>query len=442
MDTKTIKAVGFGLTRSEVAFDKLSVARPQLGENSLLVKMLRSGICHSDVHTALGHWGDVKYPIIPGHEGLGRVIEKGKAVTDFEVGDLVGIGCMIDSCGECYSCKTNREQDCEKVVLTYNSVDWKNNNFRTHGTYSSKYVINSKFAIHVPENADLDRTPSLMCAGITVFSPIRQANVKEGDTVAVLGLGGLGHMAVKMLQELGCTVIAMDLHDKEEFARKLNVPFVRINYSEELDKSYHKKFDFVISTIPYQYDINYYLPMMKYNGTFAIVGLPPYDECSSVSIKDLILKYPNVRIMGSQIGGIEETQLCVDFCIAANIYPEVTKINADAESLNQAYLDLLNGNVDGRYVINLEGIEDGSVKEEVASDGSEEESSMEQAQDIYAKEKEILHRQPTYEVIQTLEGNTPTTPEHNTNPELPDTDDEYDIIETVGYYSTGGQLNN
>lgn len=352
MNIERIKAVGFGYIKPDSGFQRINFTRRPVGPKDIQIEILYAGICHSDIHTVLNHWDKVeKYPLIPGHEIFGKCTAIGDQVTNFSVGDLVGIGCMVDSCKECQSCKNGREQDCCKTVLTYASFDWRHDNEYTQGGYSNTIVVSEDFAIKFPKEVKQEKAAPLLCAGITTYSPIKQANVSERDIVGVIGLGGLGTMAVKYMKELGCKVIAFDTSDKEKYADKLGIGFVCMK--DGIDESLYRKFDFMISTVPYKYDINDYLPLMKYNGSFAIVGLPPYDECPSISIKDMILKYPGVKIFGSQIGGIQETQECVNFSVAKNIYPEAEIIEPNTESLDKAYKSLLNGNVEGRFVIDM-----------------------------------------------------------------------------------------
>lgn len=357
MNIERIKSIGFGIEKADDKFKEIHFTRRPLGPKDILIEIVYAGICHSDLHTIKQHWGDIQhFPLIPGHEIVGKVIKIGDSVLKFKEGDYAGIGCMVNSCKECPACKSFREQDCKKAVLTYGSRDWTADNEWTQGGYSTNYVVNQDFAICVNKDKvkDMSKIPSLMCAGITTYSPIKQANVEEDMICGVLGLGGLGHMAVQYLQAINCKVIAFDNKDKEDFANKLGIGFVNIN--DGIDESLYKKFDFIISTIPYKYDLNTYLPLMKYNGNFAIVGLPPHDECPDLNLKDMILKYPGVRIWGSQIGGIAETQECVDFSIEHNIYPIVKEIEATPEAINKAYEEMLNGNIDGRFVIDIKSL--------------------------------------------------------------------------------------
>lgn len=319
-----------------------------------MIEILYAGICHSDLHTVENHWGEAGFPLVPGHEIVGKVIKVGKNVNDFKPGDCAGIGCMVNSCGECCACDHDREQECKKVVLTYNAKNWDDNDEITQGGYSTCYVLNHRFAIKVKcDEEDLPKIPSLMCAGITTFSPIVQAGVKEKSIVFVAGLGGLGHMAAQYLKVIDCQVVAFDTRDREDLARAVDVKFAKIEDDGEIDESFNKKFDFGIITIPYKYDLKKYLRLLHCGGKLAIVGLPPYDECPGISIKDLILEFPGVELFGSLIGGIRETQECVDFSVAKGIYPIVHEIEPTGDAIDEAYREMRDGDVDGRFVIRM-----------------------------------------------------------------------------------------
>lgn len=354
MDIERIKCVGFGLQGPHQNFQKIEFTRPAIGDDDILIEILYAGICHSDLHTVENHWDEANFPLVPGHEIVGRVIRCGKDVKNFKPGDYAGIGCMINSCGECCACEHDREQECKKMVLTYNAKNWDDNDEITQGGYSTCYVVNQDFAIKVDcKEEDLPKIPSLMCAGITTFSPIRQANVEEGSTVFVAGFGGLGHMAAQYLKAINCQVVAFDIEDREELARAVDVKFAKIEEDSNIDESFEKKFDFGIITIPYNYDLKKYMRLLHCGGKLAIVGIPPYDECPSISIKDLIHEFPGVELFGSLIGSIKETQLCVDFSIKSNIFPIVEEIEPSAEAIDEAYQKMRNREVDGRFVIKM-----------------------------------------------------------------------------------------
>ena len=366
MDIERIKCVGFGLQGPHQNFQKIEFTRPAIGDDDMLIEILYAGICHSDLHTVENHWGEANFPLVPGHEIVGKVIRCGKDVKKFKAGDYAGIGCIINSCGECCACDHGREQECKKIVLTYNAKNWNDNDEITQGGYSTCYVVKQDFVIKVDcKEEDLPKIPSLMCAGITTFSPIRQANVEEGSTVFVAGFGGLGHMAAQYLKAINCQVVAFDIEDREELARAVDVKFAKIEEDGEIDESFEKKFDFGIITIPYNYDLKKYMRLLHCGGKLAIVGIPPYDECPDISIKDLIHEFPGVELFGSLIGGISETQLCVDFSIKANIFPIVEEIEPTAEAIDEAYQKMRNREVDGRFVIKMKDFDKPEDKEEI-----------------------------------------------------------------------------
>lgn len=342
-----MKSKGFAY-ENDGHFHEINFNRHDPKEHDIVIDILYAGICHSDIHTVYQHWGKVKLPLIPGHEILGIVKEVGKEVTKFKPGDYAGIGCLIGSCHHCSACSSNEEQYCEEgPVLTYASHDQYNNGEYTQGGYSINYVVDERMAIKVPTGVDYKKIPSLMCAGITTYSPIKQSNVKAGDKCAVIGFGGLGHMAVKYLKSLGAEVDTYDIVDKDN---KLGTNFTKVTKFTKLP---NKKYDFAISTVPYDYDLKSYLGMMKRHSDFAIVGVPPLNDTPSIDITDIVIKYPSINIYGSQIGGIKETQECVNYSIQNNIYPEVVLIEPNVESIEKAYKDVIDGKVEFRYCINM-----------------------------------------------------------------------------------------
>lgn len=351
-----IKSVGFGLNEPMGKFQRIEFTRRPVEDHDILIEILYAGICHSDIHVARGEWGkwhDSK--LIPGHEIVGIVKEVGKEVTKFKVGDIAGIGCMVCSCGECENCKNGLEQYCDDgTVLTYDSADYHHNDEITRGGYSTNYVLHENFAVKISKTAanKLEKIPSLMCAGITTYSPIASADV-EGKVCAVAGLGGLGHMAVKYLHSFGAKeVYAFDTVNKGDYAKDLDITFMNAN--ERNFKKCFEKFDFLISTIPFDYNLEDYLSMVKRGGSLAIVGLPEFSaNKTNFTVKTLIFEGGNKKIWGSQIGGIAETQECVDYSIKHSIYPDVEIISPDPEEINKAYENVRNGKVRFRYVIDM-----------------------------------------------------------------------------------------
>lgn len=341
------------LTNGWAAYDEKAIFKPikfkrsALKDNEILLKTLYSGICHSDIHQAKNEWGRTIYPIIPGHEIVGEVIEIGKNVKDFKIGDYAGIGCMINSCKTCEACLESKEQFCENgVVWTYNSCNHYDDNEITKGGYSNKIKVREDFAIKIPQNAPLNLIAPLFCAGITTYSPLKFSNIKNNDNVAIAGFGGLGIMGFKYAKAMGANVsIIARNNKKKDIALKLGAN----EYFDDV-KKINKKFDMILITIPAKYDINDYLKILKYGGEIAIVGLPPINEDVSIKVNQLI-PMANKKVYGSLIGGIKETKEMLDFSLKHKIYPEVKLIKAN--EINQAYDELLNSGSDFRYVIDF-----------------------------------------------------------------------------------------
>lgn len=333
----------------EWKFKPFSFTRHALGQNDILIEILYAGICHSDLHSVSGDHHGTTYPIVPGHEIVGRVVAVGQKVSKFKIGDYAGVGCMVNSCGECDACKRSEEQFCErgKSIFTYNSVDYFHGNENTYGGYSNNIVVSENFGIKVAKDADISKIAPLLCAGITTYSPIKFSKVKKGDKVAVAGLGGLGHMALKYMIALGAEVTCFDIvPSKKKAVLKLGAKrFIDVN-SDDF-KKIKNEFDFIISTIPYEYDINAYHKMLKLNGEMAIVGLPVKANINGV---DMIWNFRK-KIYSSLIGGIKETQEMLDYSIKNNIYPEVEII--PITRLDEAYQNVAKGRVEFRYVIDM-----------------------------------------------------------------------------------------
>ncbi len=350
-----IASKGLAVDSAAGKFHKYEFTRHPMGDNDVLVEILYSGICHSDLHQVHSDWVPGTYPMVPGHEIAGRVVAVGKNVTKFKVGDLAGVGTMVNSCGECEHCKSGEEMFCDKrkTVYTYNSRDVFHNNETTMGGYSNNIVVNEHFVVKIPQGADLKRIAPLLCAGITTYSPIRFSNVKKGDHVGVAGFGGLGHIAVKYAVSLGAEVTVFDISEqkREDALRMGAVRYVNVNNPDEL-KGLNNTQDFIISTIPAHYEPLMYVSMLKKNGELAIVGLPSNKECPSISIG--ILPYmANRKIYGSLIGGMKETQEMLDYSVAHNIYPEVEVIPASGAAVDDAYRKVAAGEVKFRYVIDM-----------------------------------------------------------------------------------------
>jgi len=347
-----VPAKGMAMTSKDPHFTPLEFTRHAVGDNDILIDIMYSGICHSDIHMGKNEWRPTTYPYVGGHEIAGRVAKVGKNVTKFKVGDYAGIGCIINSCGECDHCKKGEEQFCEKGMIgTYQSKDYKHNDEITQGGYADNYVVSEKYAIKIPKSADMKRVASLLCAGVTTYSPIHFSNVKKGDTVAVAGFGGLGHMAVQYLVKLGANVTIFDItEDKRADAKRLGaVAYVNVNNTEEL-QGQNEKYSFIISTIPAKYDPVLYVKMLKMGGEMAIVGLPATENTPNIPISSFVYS-AHRKVYGSLIGGIPETQEMLDYSVANNIYPEVEIIAAD--KIDEAYQNVIEGKVKFRYVIDM-----------------------------------------------------------------------------------------
>ncbi len=345
---------GFAVTSTNGKFQPYEFNRHAIGDDEIKIDILYAGICHSDVHHVRGDWGKEEYPMVPGHEIAGKVSAVGKNVIKFKVGDYAGVGCLVNSCGHCEYCKAGLEQYCKEAVLTYHDHDQFHNNETTQGGYSNNIVLTEKFAIKIPKNADLKKVAPLLCAGITTYSPIRYADVKKGDKVAVAGFGGLGHMAVQYLVKLGAEVTVFDITEEKRADAEIYgaVKYVNVKNPEET-KGLESSFNFLISTIPASYDLNMYLKMIKIDGYLAIVGVPPFENMPTIGV-DKFVWAGNRKVFGSQIGGIPETQKMLDYSIANNIYPEVEIILATANSIENAYQNVLDGKVKFRYVIDMQ----------------------------------------------------------------------------------------
>ena len=350
-----INSKGIAAISKNMNFTVREFTRHPIGENDILIEILYAGICHSDIHSVNGDWGVANYPVVPGHEIAGRVVAIGKNVTKFKVGDYAGVGCMVNSCGECVNCLNNQEQYClNRAVFTYDNVDRFHDNEITQGGYSDNIVVSDKFAVLIPSNAQIEKVAPLLCAGITTYSPIQVMKIKKGDKVGVAGYGGLGHMAVQYAIKLGAEVTVFDItEDKRQDALNMGaVRYVNVNKPSDL-QNLDNTLDYIISTIPARYDLNMYMSMLKRGGEMAVLGIPAINQMASLNIGDLVLANGSRKIFGSMIGGMKETQEMVDYSIANNIYPEVEIINAEPRAVEEAYKNVIDGKVKFRYVIDM-----------------------------------------------------------------------------------------
>ena len=347
-----IPAKGMAKFSKDGNFKPYEFTRHAVGDNDVLIDILYAGICHSDIHTERDDWWSVKYPLVAGHEIAGRIIQVGKKVTKFKVGDYAGVGCMVNSCGECEYCKKGEEQYCLKGnVGTYASPDYFHNNELTQGGYSNNIVLSENFAIKIPRNADLKKVAPLLCAGITTYSPIHFTHVKKGDAIAIAGFGGLGYMAVQYAVALGAKVTVFDItEDKRQDALAMGaMKYVNVKNPEEL-KGLENTFRVILSTIPAKYDLAMYLKMLKVDGDMVVIGLPAFATSPSIDVTNLVMAGRR-KLYGTQIGGIRETQEMLDYSVLHNIYPKVEIISAD--QIDEAYKKVLAGEVRYRYVIDM-----------------------------------------------------------------------------------------
>ena len=347
-----VPSKGMAAMDNKGVFAPFQFDRHAVGDNDILIEIMYSGICHSDLHHVMEDWRKETYPLVPGHEMAGRVTQVGKNVTKFKVGDYAGVGCMVNSCGQCEHCKAGEEQYCENGrVLTYGSKDIYHDNEMTQGGYSNNMVVSELFAIKIPENADMKRIAPLLCAGITTYSPIKYTNVKKGDKVGVAGFGGLGHMAVQYAVALGAEVTVFDItEDKRQAAQDMGaVKYVNVNNQQELE-GLKNTFNVIISTIPAKYDPRMYVNMLKIDGSLAVVGLPANKDVPSIDLATLVFQGRR-KIFGSQIGGIKETQEMIDYSVKNNIYPQVEII--EPSQIAEAYKKVAAGEVHFRYVIDM-----------------------------------------------------------------------------------------
>jgi uncharacterized zinc-type alcohol dehydrogenase-like protein len=309
------------------------------------------GICHSDLHTARNEWRGTFYPVVPGHEIIGKVVERGKEVSKHKTGDIVGVGCMVDSCRTCDNCRKGLEQYCKVgSIATYNSKVSDPGGL-TFGGYSDTIVVNEDFVLKISHKQSLESVAPLLCAGITTYSPIRHWGIDKGHKVAVVGLGGLGHMAVKIAASLGTEVTMLSTSpQKEKDARNLGAHHFELTTNTANLKKLSTHFDFIIDTVSAEHDMNMYLSLLNTDGVMICVGAPPKPS----SIASFRLIGQRRSLVGSLIGGIAETQEMLDYCAAKNIVSDVEVVSMSY--VNEAYERMLKGDVKYRFVIDMKTI--------------------------------------------------------------------------------------
>jgi uncharacterized zinc-type alcohol dehydrogenase-like protein len=325
-----------------------TIPRRQPGHHDVEIDILFSGVCHSDIHQARNEWGGSTFPMVPGHEIVGRVTRVGDNVKKFKVGDLAGVGCFVDSCRTCYNCTSGEEQFCDNgTAWTYNGTEMDRVT-PTYGGYSTLIVVDEQYTLKVSDTLHLQGVAPLLCAGITTYSPLRHWNVGPGSRVAVFGMGGLGHMGVKFAHAFGAEVTVLSTsRSKEADARRMGAhDFVVI--SDEADmKKRHKYFDFILNTVSAHHDYNHYLNLLRLNGTMTLVGIPP----EAIPVKANALIGQRRSLAGSLIGGIRETQEMLDYCAEKGIVSDVEVI--PMQQINEAYERMIRADVRYRFVIDM-----------------------------------------------------------------------------------------
>lgn len=343
METKA-----YAVQNAESPLAPWTLDRRNVGPKDVLFEILYCGVCHSDIHQARNEWGNSIYPMVPGHEIVGKVLEVGAEVTKFKVGDTVGVGCLIDSCQHCENCEKGLEQFCKNGSSgTYNDHE-QDGTTVTYGGYSKHIVVNEKFVLKVSDKLALEAVAPLLCAGITTYSPLRHWKVGKGHKVGVVGLGGLGHMAVKFAASFGAEVTMLSTSpSKETDARRLGAHKFLLTTDKEQLKAHANYFDFIVDTVSAPHDYNALLKLLGTDGTMICVGVPPTPS----EIQGMLLIGNRRSIAGSLIGGIPETQEMLDYCAEHNIVSDIELIPMDY--INEAYERILKSDVKYRFVIDM-----------------------------------------------------------------------------------------
>ena len=338
----------FGVTSNTSPIEAMTIERREVTDYDVQIAIDYCGICHSDIHQARNEWGFSHYPLVPGHEIIGHVTAVGSKVTKHKVGDTVGVGVMVDSCRECSECQDDLEQFCAKKVGTYNGEDFRHGGI-TFGGYAKEMVVQEHFVLRIPDNLDKQAIAPLLCAGITTWSPLQHWHIKQGDTVGVIGLGGLGHMGVKFAHALGAKVVMITRSaNKGKDAQALGADEVLLSTDETAMADNAKRFDFLLNTVPVSHELDPYMTLLKRDGTMVCVGMIE-PLTNPLNMANLVLARRSIA--GSIIGGIKETQAMLDFCGKHNITANVEMIKP--EQINQAFERTINGDVKYRFVIDM-----------------------------------------------------------------------------------------
>lgn len=344
----TIKAFGYAAHSATAPLVPFHFERRDPLADDVTIEILYCGVCHSDLHQARNDWNNSIYPMVPGHEIIGRVVAVGPQVTRFKIGDHAGVGCMVDSCLTCEPCEQGQEQFCNCTpTFTYNALD--KNGQPTQGGYSDRIVVKERFVVKIPDGIDLAGAAPLLCAGITTYSPLRHWKVGPGSKVAVTGLGGLGHMAIKLAKALGAQVALFTRSPgKSEDAKRLGADEIILSTDEAQMAGAKGKFDLIIDTVPSVHDLNPYLPTLAIDGTLVLVG---YLGGLEPALDTVPLIMGRKSVAGSLIGGMAETQELFDFCAAHGVVSDVEVIAM--QEINEAYERMLKSDVKYRFVIDM-----------------------------------------------------------------------------------------
>ena len=346
-----MKTIGYATHSKDSQLEPFNFERRNLRSNDVAIEILYSGICHSDLHQARNDWGFSEYPMVPGHEIIGKVIEIGNDVKKYKVGDTVAVGVMVDSCMECDQCKNNDEQLCrDTFTQTYNTPD-RIDKTMTYGGYSKHIVTREEFVLNIPDALDISRAAPILCAGITTYTPLRENKVGPGSRVGVMGLGGLGHMAVKLAVAMGATVTALTTSkNKSQMGLDIGAHKVLVASDTEKMKEAANSLDLIINTVPVKHDINNYIPLLDIRGEMVIVG--QFGSLENFTTMPMV--FGNNKLSLSVIGGIKMTQELLNFCAEHNIHPECEIIKMD--QINDAFNRLAKAEVSGRLVIDMSSL--------------------------------------------------------------------------------------
>ena len=342
-----MKTAAYAAVSAQSQLAPHAIERRAPGPHEVLIDILYCGVCHSDIHQVRDEWGGSIFPMVPGHEIVGTVVKRGAHVNKWKIGDTVGVGCFIDSCHECDACKEGEEQYCEEGMNpTYNGYE-RDGKTPTYGGYSTRITVNEDYVLRIPDGMPLERVAPLLCAGITTYSPMRHFGVRAGDNVAVVGLGGLGHMGVKIAKALGAKVTVLSHSPgKRGAALALGAEEFIATSDEDAFEANAKRFDFILDTISAQHDYNAYLNLLRHDGTMVLVGIPDPVPLSAWS-----LVMQRRKLAGSLIGGIAETQEMLDFCAEHGVVSDVEVI--PIQQVNEAYERVLSSDVRYRFVIDM-----------------------------------------------------------------------------------------